>query len=269
MRTWVDTHLHLDDEAFDPDREAVVARAAAAGVGTMICVGTSIGGSQRAISLADRHPAVWASVGIHPHAADSVDRASVEALAELARHPRVVAVGESGLDYVRERVSRKTQAQAFVAHARLARETGLPLVIHNREASDDVERILQDEEVRTAVMHCFSGTPDLALRWATAGWMISFAGPLTFTKAEALREAARCVPLDRLLVETDAPYLAPAPARGRRCEPAFVVHTARVLAALRNLSEEALASALSENVARVFFQGRARRVAEGGETPRR
>ncbi len=255
MAGWTDTHVHLDDSAFDPDRDAVVARAVAAGVTAMICAGTSVEGSRRAVSLAERHPQVFAAVGVHPQQAALLTDAAVRELAVLARHPRVVAIGETGLDYARGRGDAIVQQRAFAAQARLARETGLPLVVHNREASEDVERILDNEEVCAVVMHCFNGSPDLAARWARAGWMISVAGPLTFPKADVLREAARRVPLDRLLVETDAPYLSPVPVRGRRCEPGFVVHTARMLAGLRHMSDEALASVLADNAARVFPRG--------------
>ncbi len=264
MAGWMDTHVHLDDAAFDPDRDAVIARAAAAGVAAMICAGTSVEGSRRAVSLAERHPQVFAAVGVHPQRAASLTGAAVHELEALVRHPRVVAIGETGLDFARGRADAAAQHRAFAAHARLAREAGLPLVVHNREASEDVERILDNEGVCAVVMHCFTGSPDLAVRWALAGWMISVAGPLTFPKSEALREAARRVPLDRLLVETDAPYLSPVPMRGRRCEPSFVVHTARALAGLRQMSDEALASALADNTARAFPRGWAR-----GETAAR
>ena len=250
---WTDTHLHLDDAAFDPDRDAVVARARDAGVATLICAGTSVDGSRRAIALAERYPGVWATVGIHPEAAATADERALGELGSLARHARVVAVGETGLDYVHERAPRAVQTRSFRAHARLARETGLPLVVHNREAHHDVERILLEEGVSAVVMHCFSGGPDVAVRWAAMGWMLSFAGTITFAKAASLREIARVVPGGRLLIETDAPYLAPAPMRGRRCEPAFLVHTGRALASLRGVSEDALASALEENGRRVFF----------------
>jgi len=250
---WTDTHLHLDDAAFDPDRDAVVARARDAGVDALICAGTSVDGSRRAIALAERCPEVWATVGIHPQEAAAANEEALRTLESLARHPRVVAVGETGLDYVHERAPRAVQADAFRAHVRLARTAGLPLVVHNREAHDDVERILQEEGAPSVVMHCFSGPPEIATRWAAMGWMLSFAGPLTFARADALREAARRVPDDRLLIETDAPYLAPAPMRGRRCEPAFLVHTGRALAALTGVAEDALARVLTENGKRVFF----------------
>jgi TatD DNase family protein len=250
---WTDTHLHLDDPAFDPDRNAVIARARYAGVEALICAGTSVDGSRRAIALAERFPAVWATVGIHPEEAASADGEALRALESLAGHPRVVAIGETGLDYVHERAPRAVQAEAFLAHVRLARSAGLPLVVHNREAHDDVERILREEGAAAVVMHCFSGTAEVAARWAAMGWMISFAGPLTFARAESLRAAARGVPDDRLLIETDAPYLAPVPMRGRRCEPAFVAHTGRALAAVKDMTVETLARALAENGKRVFF----------------
>lgn len=249
---WVDAHLHLDAPVFDADREAVIARAAAAGVGLLVSAGTSVEGSRRVLAMAERYPQVRAAVGIHPEAAGDAAPDDFKALAGLVRHPQVVAVGEVGLDYVREGVLRRTQIEAFRAQVRLARRDGLPLVVHNREASEDVERILIGEGATRVIMHCFSGTPEVAARWAAAGWMISFAGPLTFPRAGALREAARCVPADRLLVETDAPYLAPVPLRGRRCEPAYLVHTARELAELRGVDTEALEATLEKNARRVF-----------------
>lgn len=249
---WVDTHLHLDAPAFDADRDAVITRAAAAGVGLMISAGTSVEGSRRALALADRYANVRVAVGIHPDEAGTADPAALDVLAGLVRHPRVVAIGEVGLDYVRAATPRTVQAQAFQAQVRLARREGLPIVIHNREAHDDVERILREEGAARVVCHCFSGTPETALRWAEAGWMISLAGPLTFSNAGSLREIAQRVPASRLLVETDAPYLAPVPRRGRRCEPAFLVHTAQALAALRGVSSEILEAVLEENSRRVF-----------------
>ncbi len=251
---WVDAHLHLDALEFDADRDAVLARAAAAGVGLMISAGTSVDGSRRTLTLADRYPNVRAAVGIHP--ASAAGAGALAALVELIRHPRVVAIGEVGLDYVRSSVPREIQAEAFRAQVRLARREGLAVVVHNREAHADVERILREEEASPVVCHCFTGTPETALRWAEAGWMISLAGSLTFASAGSLRDVARCVPADRLLVETDAPYLAPVPVRGRRCEPAFLVHTARALGALRGMSDTALESVLEENARRTFLLDR-------------
>ena len=249
---WVDAHVHLDAPAFDADRDAVIARAIAAGVGIMVTAGTSIEGSRRAIALAERHAAIFAAVGIHPEAASQATPASLDALREMARHPRAVAIGEVGLDYYREAAPRHEQVEAFRAQVRLAREAGLPLVVHDRDAHADVEKILRDEGATRVVLHCFSGTPEWALRCAAAGWMISLAGPLTFARPGSLIEVAKCVPLDRVLVETDAPYLAPAPFRGRRCEPAFLPYTARALAALRELDSEVLAGQIAENARRLF-----------------
>jgi TatD DNase family protein len=249
---WVDVHLHLDAAAFDADRDEVVARAGAAGVGLMVSAGTSLEGSRRVLALAERYPTLRAAVGIHPASAGDAGPSDLEALSELVRHSRVVAVGEVGLDYVRAGSPREVQIEIFRAQVRLARSHGLPLVVHNRGAHEDVGRILEEEGATLVVLHCFSGTPEVAIRWAEAGWMLSFAGPLTFANAGALREVARAVPADRVLVETDAPYLAPAPFRGRRCEPAYLVHTARELARLRGIPPDRLEGILEQNVRRLF-----------------
>jgi len=254
---WIDAHLHLDVPAFDADRDAVLDRAAASGVGLMVSAGTSVEGSRRVLALAERCPAVRAAVGIHPESAATADAAALAAVAELARHPGVVAIGEIGLDYhARSSVPREIQADAFRAQLRLARRAGLPVIVHNRDAHGDVERMLREEAMARVVCHCFTGTPEVALRWADAGWMISLAGLLTFSSAGPLRDVARCVPADRLLVETDAPYLAPVPFRGRRCEPAFLPHTARMLADLRGVSPDALEVVLEENATRTFAPAR-------------
>jgi TatD DNase family protein len=249
---WIDAHLHLDAPAFDADRDRVIDRAASAGVALMVSAGTSVDGSRRALALAEGYASVVAAVGIHPEAAESAIQEDFEVLAGLARHPRAVAIGEVGLDYYRDRAPRHVQIAVFRSQIRLARDVGLPLVVHDREAHADVEQILRDEGADRVILHCFSGTPEMALRCAAAGWTISFAGPLTFAKSSSLREAARSLPIERLLVETDAPYLAPPPFRGRRCEPAFLIHTAHALAAARGMEIETLAAALEENARRVF-----------------
>lgn len=249
---WIDAHLHLDSADFDPDRDAVVARAAAADVGLMVSAATSVEGAEGALTLARRYPGVRAAVGVHPEHAGALDAAALEALAGLARDPSVVAVGEIGLDYVRGAANKSAQIDAFRAQVRLARRLGLPVVVHDREAHEDVERILMDEGASGVVLHCFSGPPEMAARCAAAGWMISLAGPVTFRNAGTLREVARIVPEDRLLVETDAPYLSPVPMRGRRCEPAFVLHTARAIAALRRIPPESLQVVVERNARRVF-----------------
>jgi len=249
---WIDAHVHLDAAAFDVDRDAVVARAIQAGVGLMVSAGTSAESSERAVVLAERYPSVVAAVGIHPEGAEGVTAGTVKAVAAMARHPRVVAIGEVGLDYYRNSVPRNAQIEVFRALLRLAREVNLPVIVHDRDAHEDVERILVEEGVSRVVLHCFGGTLERALRCTAAGWTLSFAGPLTFPKSAELRDVAKAVPLDRVLVETDAPYLAPQPMRGRRCEPVFLLHTARVLADLRQMEETALAAALAQNARRVF-----------------
>ncbi len=249
---WIDAHLHLDASSFDADRAAIVDRATAAGVHLLISAGTSIERSRGVIGLAEHHASVVAAVGIHPDSADSATSTALDELAALIHHPRVVAVGEVGLDYYRDRVARPTQREVFRDQVRLARDAGLALVVHDRDAHDDVEHLLRDEGATRVVLHCFSGSLEMALRCAAAGWMISMAGPLTFGKSAGLREVAARVPLDRLLVETDAPYLSPEPFRGRRCEPAFLVHTAHALAEIREMDDDALAAALAQNARRVF-----------------
>jgi TatD DNase family protein len=249
---WVDAHLHLDAPVFDLDRDAVIARAVASGVGLMIAAGTSIEGSRRVLELARRYPQVAAAVGIHPAAADEATPGGLEALAALARDPRVCAIGEVGLDYYRAQVPRATQIEAFRAQIRLARQIDLALVVHDRDAHPDVDGLLAEEGAGRVILHCFTGSAERAQRCAAAGWMLSFAGILTFPKSGDLREAARDVPIDRVLVETDAPYLAPVPHRGGRCEPAYVVDTARTLAELRGMNLETLAVQVAANAAHAF-----------------
>ncbi|HKX17915.1 MAG TPA: TatD family hydrolase [bacterium] len=249
---WIDTHLHLDAAEFDSDRDNVVARAAAVGVGLMISAATTIAGAERVLELARRYASVRAAAGIYPEHAAAADAAALDALERLARDEAVVAIGEIGLDYVRSAATKPAQAEAFRAQVRLARRLDLPVIVHDRGAHDDVERILVEEGASKVVLHCFSGTPEMAVRCAGRGWMISLAGPVTFRSAGSLRDVARLLPEDRLLLETDAPYLSPAPMRGRRCEPAFVQYTARAVADLRGITPAALEAALERNVGRTF-----------------
>jgi TatD DNase family protein len=249
---WIDAHLHLDAAEFEPDRDEVVARAAAAGVGLMVSAATTVAGAERLLALTRRYPAVRAAVGVHPEHAGEVDAAAIDALERLVPDRAVVAIGEIGLDYVRGLAAKTAQIDAFRTQVRLARRLDLPVVVHDREAHDDVERILREEGASKVVLHCFSGPPEMAVRCAAAGWMVSLAGPVTFKNAGSLRDVARNLPDDRLLVETDAPYLSPAPVRGRRCEPAFVVHTARAIAALRGVPLDALEAVVERNARRAF-----------------
>ena len=256
---FVDSHAHIDGEEFDADRDEVVERARAAGVRAILNVGTGdphSGSLERAVEVAERYEGVWAAVGVHPHDARLFDDAAAERLDALARgRPRVVAWGEIGLDYHYDHSPREVQREVFARQLRMARAAGLPVVIHSREADADTADILRAEWAgagRGGVMHCFGGGPELAEAALEIGLMISFAGNVTFRKAEPLREVARRVPLERLLVETDCPFLAPVPFRGRRNEPAHVVETARFLAALRGLEPPDLGRATTQNFARLF-----------------
>ena len=249
---WIDAHLHLDAAEFDADRDDVVARALAAGVELMVSAATTVAGADRVLGLARRYPSVRAALGIYPEHAAEADAAALDTLERLARDAAVVAIGEIGLDYVRGAATKPAQADVFRAQVRLARRLDLPVVVHDREAHDDVERILLEEGASKVVLHCFSGPPEMAARCAGRGWMISLAGPVTFRNAGSLRDVARLLPDDRLLVETDAPYLSPVPMRGRRCEPAFLLYTAREVAHLRGTTLAALESAIERNVRRTF-----------------
>lgn len=255
----VDTHAHLMDAAFEPDREAVIERAVQAGVERLVLVGYDLPSSRAAIELARKVYGAVATVGIHPNSASHASEADFEALAVLARAEAVVAIGETGLDYYREYTPHQRQREALEWHARLAEELDLPLIIHNREADADVAEALEASAARRrtnrlpGVLHCFSSTdPAYLERMLTAGYAVSFAGPVTYKSAPGLREMAARVPLERVLVETDCPYLPPASRRGRRNEPAFIRETADCLADVLGVSLDALASQLWANSLRVF-----------------
>jgi TatD DNase family protein len=251
----IDSHCHLDFPNLAGDREGVLARAREAGVGLMVTISTRVRRFDEVLGIADAHQNVFCSVGTHPHNAAEEPEVTTEDLIRLAQHNKVVAIGEAGLDYHYDKSPRDLQEKGFRTHIAAARETKLPLVIHAREADDDIARILEEETARGAfpfVLHCFTGAPDLARRGLALGGYISFSGVLTFKTAENLRAVAKAAPLDRLLVETDAPYLAPEPLRGRTNEPAYVVHTAAKLAATRGLSPDELVAATTENFFRLF-----------------
>ena len=253
----IDSHCHLDFPDFAGDLQAVLQRAADASVTRMITISTRVCRFDAVRELAEEHEEVFCSVGTHPHnAAEELD-VGVEHLVELARHPKVVAIGEAGLDYYYEKSPRSAQQQGFRTHIAAARETKLPLVIHARSADDDVARILREETEAGAfpfVLHCFSSGRALAELGVALGGYISFSGIVTFRNSNELRDIAAIVPLDRLLVETDAPYLAPVPHRGRRNEPAYVAETARVLAEHRGMEPDALAQAATANTERLFWK---------------
>lgn len=253
--TVIDSHCHLDMD-FAADREAVLARARAAGVGAMVTIGASgsFEANHAAVALAAAHDAIHATVGVHPHEAASVDDDVLARIAALAAAPKVVAIGETGLDYHYEHSPRAAQREAFARFIQLARRLHLPVVVHLRDADDDAVAVLRAErgDEVGGVIHCFSGDAAGARRFLDLGFHISFSGIVTFKTADALREAARVVPSDRLMVETDAPFLAPIPYRGRRNEPALVVQTAAVLAEVRGESLADLAEATSANTRRLF-----------------
>jgi TatD DNase family protein len=259
----IDSHCHLDFEDFAPDREAVIERARAAGLERMITISTRVREFAKIRALAEAYPDVYCTVGTHPHNAQEEDIAAAE-LVKLAQHPKCVGIGEAGLDYHYDYAPRDVAARVFRAHIAAARESGLPLVIHARDADADVATILEDEMGKgpfKAVLHCFTSSRRLADVGLALGFYVSFSGVLTFKKSDDLRAIARDVPEDRLLVETDAPFLAPVPYRGKRNEPAFVAETAKVLAEVKSVSAAALAATTSANVLRLFSKMRAPRVA--------
>ena len=251
----VDSHCHLDFPEFAPELDAVVARARSAGVGVCVTIGTTLKGFPRVRAIAEQFPNVYCSVGIHPHESDTEVVAECATLTAHAASPKVIAIGETGLDYYYEHSSRDAQIANFRVHIAAARETGLPLIVHTRDADPETVEILRDEMGKgafTGLIHCFTGTQFLADAALELGFYISVSGIATFKKSDTLRAVLKTVPLDRLLVETDAPYLAPMPHRGKRNEPAFVANTAAVLAELKSVSADALAEATTENFFRLF-----------------
>jgi TatD DNase family protein len=255
----VDHHCHLDFPQLAENREAVIRRAKAAGVGVIVTISTRIRRLPEILAIAESDPDVYCSVGTHPHQAHEELDLGVEEIVRLAEHPKVVAIGEAGLDYHYKHSTPEAQAEGFRRHIAAARATGLPLEIHSREADADTARILAEEHAKgafPAILHCFTGGRELARAAVALGLYVSFSGVVSFKKSDELRAIAREVPLDRLLVETDAPFLAPEPHRGRTNEPAYVVHTAAAVAKTRGNSPEALASATTENFFRLFTKAR-------------
>jgi TatD DNase family protein len=251
----IDSHCHLDFPDFAGELDAVIARAQAAGIGRIVSISTRVRRHSEVLAIAERFPDVYCSIGTHPHNADEERDIDTDELIARARHDKVVAIGEAGLDYHYDLSARDAQERGFRRHIAAARATGLPLVIHSRDADDDMARILEEESGKgafPAVLHCFTGRRDLAQRAIALGLSISFTGIVTFKKSDALRAIAKDLPADRILVETDAPYLAPGPHRGKRNEPAYVVETANVLAQARGMSFDELAQVTTENFFRLF-----------------
>lgn len=256
---FVDSHCHIDGEQFDADRDEIVQRAKDAGVKAMLTVGTGNphdGEIERAVKTAENYENVFASVGVHPHDAKLYDDAAEANLIELAKREKVVAWGEIGLDFYYHHSPREVQFDVFRRQIRTAKELDLPVIIHSRDADGETVEILTEEYKENlgsgGVMHCFGGSPQMAKAMLDAGFYISFAGNVTFKKAENLREAAKVVPLEKLLIETDCPFLAPVPFRGKRNEPSFVVETAKFLADFYQIDLEVLAQHTTENFQRLF-----------------
>ncbi len=251
----IDSHCHLDSDQFDQDREAVIERALAAGVTQMVAIGTGNGPPdlEAGIRLADKYEAFYATIGVHPHDASKASTEIFERLSQLAQHPKVVAIGEIGLDYHYDFSPRETQHAVFIQQMRLAAHAKKPIVIHTREAWDDTIALIREhwDAENGGIMHCFSGGPNEAQQALDLGFYLSFGGIVTFPKALEIQESARIAPADRILVETDAPYLAPVPKRGKRNEPAYMVETVRKLAQLRGVSEQEIAETTTANFHRI------------------
>jgi TatD DNase family protein len=248
--TLVDSHCHLDHHQFHGDVEALLERASAAGVRHFLTIGTADGPPvlDVAIRLAERYPNVWATVGVHPHDASKADAGTFDELRALSKHPKVVAIGEIGLDYYYDFSPRQVQSEVFLEQMRIAREAGKPVIIHTREAWADTIAALTGP----GILHCFTGDAAQARQAVDLGFHLGFGGVLTFPKSEGLREAAGLVPENRLLLETDCPYLAPVPFRGKRNEPSYLAHTARKLAEVRGVSEDTIARATTRNFEELF-----------------
>ncbi len=251
----IDSHAHLDDLRYDTDRDNVLQRAEAAGIEAIVTIGCDLATSQAAVALAHAHPNILATIGVHPHEAKEIGEGWYESFRSLAQHPKVVAYGEIGLDYHYDHSPREIQRERFREQIHLARELALPLIIHTREAQDDTVTILREEGAADVggVFHCFSGDAWLAKDALELGFYLSFSGVLTFKNATMLRDIAKTIPLDRLMVETDSPYLTPVPYRGKRNEPAYVQYVAETLAEIRgNESVESIARSTVDNTKRVF-----------------
>ena len=251
----IDSHCHLDFPDFDDDRDDLVARAEAAGVARMVTISTRVAKYPTLKALTERYDNVYCSIGTHPHNSGEEPDVTAEDLLAIAEEPKVVAIGEAGLDYFYDNAPRDAQRRSFIRHIDAARRSGLPLVIHSRDADDDMAEILTEETGKgafPAILHCFSSGRSLAMTGIELGLHVSFSGILTFRRSEELRAIAADLPADRLLVETDAPYLAPTPFRGRRNEPSYVVETAKVLAEARGTDSEAIMAETTDNFFKLF-----------------
>ncbi len=255
----VDSHCHLDFPDFAEDFSEVLTRARAAGVRTMQTICTRLEARDVVLEVAARDPDLWCSVGLHPHEAATEPDVSADRIVTMADHPDIIGIGETGLDYFYEHSPRDRQLQSFRCHIEASRRTGLPLIVHARDADSDTVAVLEEEFAKGSfpgLIHCFTAGREVARAALGIGFMISISGIVTFKKAENVHAAAREIPLERLLVETDAPFLAPVPHRGKRCEPAFVARTAEAVATLRETSPEHVAEATTDNFFRLFSKAR-------------
>ncbi|NLY86772.1 MAG: TatD family hydrolase [Tissierellia bacterium] len=250
----IDSHAHLDDRRFDRDRDRIIKDLENNGIELVINIGADLKSSIASVSLAEKYPNIYATVGVHPHSAKDMDEASLEILRSLAKRDKVVAIGEIGLDFYYDNSPRDDQRKWFKEQLKLAKELNLPVVIHSRDAQQETFDILkeaQDGSLR-GVLHCYSGSKEMAMEYIKLGFYISIAGPVTFKNARVLKEVAKAVPLDKLLVETDCPYLAPEPHRGKRNEPVYVKYVAGTIADIKGISFEELAKATNRNTKELF-----------------
>lgn len=247
-----DSHAHLDDDKFNLDRDEIIAALGKSGISYFVNIGADLKSSESSVELANKYDFVYAAVGVHPYDAETVDDTLIEKLKNMAENKKVVAIGESGLDYSYDEADKETQKQAFVRHIHLANELDLPIIVHNRDSHKDMMDILMEHKPKNAIIHCYSGSGEMAKQLVKMGYYISFSGTVTFKNAKNLQEAAKIVPLDRLLIETDSPYLSPEPERGTRNNPAKVRFTAQKLAELKGVTFEELARITTENAKRVY-----------------
>ncbi|NQV83814.1 MAG: TatD family hydrolase [Rhodospirillales bacterium] len=251
----IDSHCHLDFPDFEGELDTIIANAEVAGIGHMLTICTHVSKFEQVLAIAEKYDNIFCTVGVHPHNADTEPEITTEQLIDLARHPKVVGFGETGLDFFYDHSPRDTQERFFRAHITAARETGLPVIVHTRDADDDMSRILRDEYKKGAfpgLIHCFSSSSELAEIVLEIGFFISFSGIVTFKKADGIRAVAETIPEDRILVETDSPYLAPVPKRGKRNEPAYTAYTAACVAELRGMDQGAFDTITTDNFFRLF-----------------
>ncbi|HFL3828405.1 TPA: TatD family hydrolase [Clostridioides difficile] len=250
----IDSHAHLDDERFDKDRDSLIKSLKEEGIDLVINPGSDLGSSIKSVSLSEQYDNIYAAVGIHPHEVKEMDSSTIEVLRSFTNRDKVVAIGEIGLDYYYDNSPRDIQKQKFKEQLNLAKEVNLPVIIHTRDAAKDTFDILKEAQDGSleGVLHCYSGSLEMALEYIEMGFYISFAGPVTFKNARVSKEVAKAVPIDRLLVETDSPYLTPEPYRGRRNEPVYVRYVAGIIAELRGIPFEEIAKKTSENTRRLF-----------------